>query len=437
MAYDKGRLNAKQVEAATTPGHVADGKGLYLQVSKWGTKSWVFKFTLGCRTRGMGLGPIDELSLKKAREEVERLRVMVREGRDPIEERAEQRRKLKAKYEDDGGKVMLFKDAIAKAHARKEGEFSNEKHRKDWRSSLDIYAVPKLGNMDVAHITHQDVLRVLNQPVDDTGSTLWETKTDTATRLRGRIESVLSWATVSGFRTGDNPARWAGNLKELLPKPSKVSKVTKQPALSQADFPKWFAELRKLRGMATRCLEFAVLCASRSGEVRGGTWDEIDLEARIWKIPGARMKMERDHRIPLSDEAVALLKATPRVSGSPYVFPAVRGGALSDMSLSATMRRMQEAEVKAGRKGWLDPDSGRPAVPHRLRSTFRVYCAERGVDRDMAELCLAHSVGSSVERAYQRSDMVERRRALMSEWAAFCHGKEPAENVVPLRGAQA
>lgn len=180
MAYDKGRLNAKQVEAATTPGHVADGKGLYLQVSKWGTKSWVFKFTLGGRTRGMGLGPIDELSLKKAREEVERLRVMVREGRDPIEERAEQRRKLKAKYEDDGGKVMLFKDAIAKAHARKEGEFSNEKHRKDWRSSLDIYAVPKLGNMDVAHITHQDVLRVLNQPVDDAGSTLWETKTDTA-----------------------------------------------------------------------------------------------------------------------------------------------------------------------------------------------------------------------------------------------------------------
>lgn len=434
MAYDKGRLNAKQVEAATKPGHVADGKGLYLQVSKWGTKSWVFKFTLGGRTRGMGLGPIDELSLKKAREEVERLRVMVREGRDPIEERAEQRRQLKAKYEDNSS-TMLFKDAIAKAHARKEGEFSNEKHRKDWRSSLDTYAVPMLGSMDVAHITHQDVLRVLNQSVDEAGGTLWETKTDTATRLRGRIESVLSWATVSGFRTGDNPARWAGNLKELLPKPSKVSKVTKQPALTQADFPKWFAEMRKRDGMATRCLEFAVLCASRSGEVRGATWDEIDLEARIWKIPGARMKMERDHRIPLSDEAVALLKATPRVSGSPYVFPAVRGGALSDMALSALMRRLQEAEVKAGRKGWLDPDSGRPAVPHGLRSTFRVWTAERGYDRDMAEMALAHSVGSAVERAYQRSDMVERRRAMMADWAAFCHGQAPVENVVAMRGA--
>ncbi|MGR3505663.1 MAG: tyrosine-type recombinase/integrase [Paracoccaceae bacterium] len=434
MAYDKGRLNAKQVEAMAKPGHYADGKGLYLQVSKWGTKSWVFKFTLGGRTRGMGLGPIDELSLKKAREEVERLRVMVREGRDPIEERAEQRRKMKAQYEESDTSI-LFKEAIAQAHARKEGEFSSEKHRKDWRSSLDTYAVPKLGKMNVADITHQDVLRVLNQPVDEAGSTLWETKTDTATRLRGRIESVLSWATVSGYRTGDNPARWAGNLKELLPKPSKVSKVTKQPALSQADFPKWFAEMRKRDGMATRCLEFAVLCASRSGEVRGATWDEIDHEARIWKIPGARMKMERDHRIPLSDEAVALLKATPRVSGSPYVFPAVRGGALSDMSLSALMRRLQEAEVKAGRKGWLDPDSGRPAVPHGLRSTFRVWTAERGYDRDMAEMALAHSVGSAVERAYQRSDMVERRRAMMADWAAFCHGKEPAENVVPLRGA--
>ena len=434
MAYDKGRLNAKQVEAMSKPGHYADGKGLYLQVSKWGTKSWVFKFTLGGRTRGMGLGPIDELSLKKAREEIERLRVMVREGRDPIEERAEQRRKLKAQY-DDSDTSILFKEAVAQAHARKEGEFSSEKHRKDWRSSLDAYAVPKLGKMDVADITHQDVLRVLNQPVDEAGSTLWETKTDTATRLRGRIESVLSWATVSGYRTGDNPARWAGNLKELLPKPSKVSKVTKQPALSQADFPKWFAELRKRKGMATRCLEFAVLCASRSGEVRGATWDEIDLEGRIWKIPGARMKMERDHRIPLSDEAVALLKAVPRVSGSPYVFPAVRGGALSDMALSATMRRMQDAEVKAGRKGWLDPDSGRPAVPHGLRSTFRVWTAERGYDRDMAELALAHNVGSAVERAYQRSDMVERRRAMQSDWAAFCHGRQQAENVVSIRGA--
>ncbi len=175
----------------------------------------------------MGLGPIDELSLKKAREEVERLRVMVREGRDPIEERAEQRRMLKAQYEESDTSI-LFKEAVAQAHARKEGEFSSVKHRKDWRSSLDTYAVPKLGKMNVADITHQDVLRVLNQPVDEAGSTLWETKTDTATRLRGRIESVLSWATVSGYRTGDNPARWAGNLKELLPKPSKVSKVTKQ-----------------------------------------------------------------------------------------------------------------------------------------------------------------------------------------------------------------
>lgn len=233
MAYDKGRLNAKQVEATDKPGHHADGKGLYLQVSKWGTKSWVFKFTLGGRTRGMGLGPIDELSLKKAREEVERLRVMVREGRDPIEERAEQRRQLQAKYEDNSN-VMLFKDAIAKDYARMQGKLKSEKHRKDWRSSLDAYAVPILGKMDVAHITHKDVLRVLMQSVDDAGGTLWETKNETAGRLRGRVESVLTWATVAGFRTGDNPARFKGNLSVLLPEVAK--KVTKQPRLPKPTF---------------------------------------------------------------------------------------------------------------------------------------------------------------------------------------------------------
>ena len=434
MAFEKGRLTAGQVKSTTRPGFVADGRGLYLQVSKWGTKSWVFKFSLNGRTRGMGLGPVDELPLRNARGEVERLRVMVREGRDPIEERNEQRRELKAKYEANSA-TMLFRDAIAKAHARKEGEFGNEKHLRCWRSSLDTYAVPLLGDMDVARITHRDILRVLTQPVAGTGGTLWETKTETAKRLRGRIESVLAWATVSGHRTGDNPARWAGNLKELLPKPSKVAKVTKQPALSGADFPGWFADLRGRDGIATRCMEFAVLCASRSGEVRGATWDEIDLEARVWKIPGARMKMDRDHRVPLSNEAVALLQAMPRISGSPYVFPAARGGALSDMALSALMRRMQATETKAGRKGWVDPDSGRPAVPHGLRSTFRVWAAERGLDRDIAELALAHSVGSSVERAYQRSDMMERRRAVMQDWAAFCHGGEATGNVVPLHGA--
>ena len=203
-------------------------------------------------------------------------------------------------------------------------------------------------------------------------------------------------------------------------------------ARNMAEAGEILTDLRKRDGMAARALEFLTLCASRSGEIRGATWQEIDLDARMWKIPGARMKMERDHRVPLSDAAVAVLEALPRVEGSDYVFPAVRGGALSDAALSAVMRRMHATELKAGRKGWLDPDSGLPAVPHGLRSTFRVWTAERGYDHHMSEMALAHNVGSTVERAYQRSDMVERRRAMMADWAAFCRGEATAGNVVRL-----
>ncbi|MBB99635.1 MAG: integrase [Rhodobacteraceae bacterium] len=427
MASGIHRLSDRQIKAYKQRGRLSDGGGLYLQVSKWGTKSWEFRFTLHGKTRTMGLGQYELVPLKKAREEAEALRQIVREGNDPIE--ARNAAKLKAQLE--AATSILFKDAVEKCIARKEGEFRSDRHRKNWRRSMDAYAVPVIGDMNVANVTTQDILRVLNQPVDD--GTLRENRTETASRLRGRIENVLSWATVAGFRTGDNPARWMGNLKELLPTPSKVAKVTKQPALSQADLPKWFADLRKRDGIAARALEFLTLCASRSGEIRGATWQEIDLDARMWKIPGARMKMERDHRVPLSDAAVAVLEALPRIEGSDYVFPAVRGGSLSDAALSAVMRRMHAAEEKAGRKGWLDPDSGLPAVPHGLRSTFRVWTAERGYDHHMSEMALAHNVGSTVERAYQRSDMVERRRAMMADWAAYCRGEATADNIVHLR----
>ncbi|WP_411037661.1 tyrosine-type recombinase/integrase [Shinella sp. BYT-45] len=421
------RLSDRQVKTHKQRGRLSDGGGVYLQISKWGTKSWEFRFTLHGRTRSMGLGQYDVVSLKKAREEAEALRRIVREGIDPIE--ARKTAKLKAQVEATTS--ILFKDAVGKCLARKEGEFRSERHGASWRRSMDAYAVPVIGNMNVAHITVQDILRVLNQPFED--ETLWEKRTETASRLRGRIEAVLSWATVAGYRSGDNPARWAGNLKELLPTPSKVAKATKRPALSQPDLPKWFAELRKREGMSARALEFIALCASRSDEVRGATWNEIDLDARMWKIPAERMKMERDHRVPLSDDAIALLKALPRMAGSPYVFPAPRGGPLSDAILSQLMKKMHAKELKAGRKGWLDADTGLPAVPHGLRSTFRVWTAERGYDRDMSEMALAHAVGSNVERAYQRSDMVERRRAMMADWAAYCRGVAPAGNVVQLR----
>lgn len=423
MARGIHRLSAAEVRTKTEPGHYSDGGGLYLQVSRFdSTKSWVFKFTLNGRTRGMGIGPIHTLSLAEARAKAADLRKVVAEGKDPIEERNAAR--LKAAI--DAANTITFIDAIDKYLAKKDGEFRNEKHRKQWRSTLDTYAAPILGKMNVAHIAMPDVLRVL-EPI-------WAEKTETASRLRGRIEAVLSWSTVAGFRTGDNPARWTGNLKELLPKPSAVAAKDNQPALSLADLPGWFAELRKREGMSARALEFLTLCASRSGEVRGATWDEFDMDAGLWTIPANRMKAKREHRVPLTPDALTLLEALPRIEGSPYVFPAARGGALSDMSLSAVMRRMQEAETAQDRKGWVDPRSGRPAVPHGLRSTFRDWAAETGVARDMAEIALAHTVGSEVERAYRRSDMLERRRALMVAWGAACRG-ERSNNVIAFREA--
>lgn len=269
----------------------------------------------------------------------------------------------------------------------------------------------------------QDILRVL-EPI-------WRDKTETTSRLRGRLENVLSWATVAGHREGENPARWKGNLSELLAKPTKVAKLDNQPALAVVEASGWWADLIHRKGMAAQALRFLVLTAARSGEVRGMTWDEVNLDAStstaerraVWTIPGARMKNQRPHRVPLPAEALKILEGLPRLNGSPYVFFAAKAGMLSDMSISAVMRRMQEAKVQAGEVGYLDAASKRPAVPHGLRSTFRQWTAEQGYPRDMAELALAHWIGSEVERAYQRADMLDRRREMMDAWASFLNGK--------------
>lgn len=262
----------------------------------------------------------------------------------------------------------------------------------------------------------QDMLRVL-EPI-------WASKTETASRVRARMEAILSWATVAGHRTGDNPARWRGNLDALLPKPGRIADKGNHPAVALDEVAGWFAALNKREGVAARALEFLALCASRSGEVRGATWEEIDVKAKIWTISAERMKAEREHRVPLTDAALAVVEALPRHASSPYIFAAVRGGQLSDMTLSAVMRRMQADEVKEERRGWLDPRSRRPAVPHGLRSTFRDWAAERTeYPRDMAEIALAHRVGSEVERAYRRGDMIEKRRQMMADWARFLGAK--------------
>lgn len=413
-------LSPRFVETVTEPGKYFDGQGLFLRVQPNGSKQWVQRITIRGKRCELGLGSPPAVSLATARQMALENRGKAMLGGDPLQERREARSGL------------TFEAAMDLYLAAKLDEFRNEKHKKQWRATLDTYACPVLGPKLVSEITVQNILKVL-EPI-------WQTKTETASRLRGRIENVLSWATVAGHRTGDNPARWKGNLSELLPKAAKVAKSDNQPALALGDVPRWWAELAQREGMAARALEFLTLTASRSGEVRGMTWDEVDLGPEgaatlatnaTWTIPASRMKAGRAHRVPLTPEAVAILKALPRRKDSPYVFPALKGGQLSDMTLSAVMRRMQEAEEKAGRLGFLDPQNKRPAVPHGLRSTFRQWAAEQGFPRDMAELALAHFIGTDVERAYQRSDMIERRRAMMAVWADFLSGEAVAgSNVI-------
>lgn len=424
-------LTARFVETVTEPGKYFDGQGLFLRVQPNGARQWVQRITIRGKRCEIGLGSPPAVSLAAARTLALENRGAAMLGRDPIQEKREARSGL------------TFEAAVNEYLAAKLDEFRNDKHKKQWRSTLDTYANPVLGPKMVAEITLQDVLRVL-EPI-------WADKTETASRLRGRIEAVLSWATVAGHRQGDNPARWKGNLSEMLAKPNKVAKADNQPALALGDVSRWWSDLAQREGMAARALEFLTLTAARSGEVRGMTWDELDLMGgdktdttdttraatpatlATWTIPASRMKAGRVHRVPLTPEAVALLQALPRVDGSPYVFPAARGGMLSDMALSAVMRRIQDSEAKAGRTGFLDPQSKRPAVPHGLRSTFRQWAAEQGFPRDMAEIALAHFIGSEVERAYQRSDMLERRRDMMAAWAAFLRGDSvDGNNVVKI-----
>lgn len=398
---------------ATFP--VGGVSGLALQITSNGGRSWLLRVLVGGRRREVGLGGFPDVTLAGARERAREIKDKIRNGIDPVEER----RTARATLATARARGLTFADATDRYLAAKLDAFKNPKHRQQWRNTLDTYAMPHVGKMMVQDIAVQDVLRVL-EPI-------WQTKTETASRLRGRVESVLSWATVAGHRTGDNPARWAGNLKELLPAPSKVAKEGNHPAIQIADAPRWFTALRQRDGIGSRALEFATLTAARSQEVRGARWDEIDLDAAMWIVPAERMKMDREHRVPLPPEAVSLLKALPRFADNLLVFPAPRGGEMSDMTLSATMKRLHAADVAEGGKGFTDRVNKRPAVPHGLRSTFRDWVAEEThFPGDMAEVALAHRVGNAVEASYRRGDMVEKRRAMMTAWAEYLTGQNRA-----------
>lgn len=401
-------LSALEVRRLGPGVHAVGGvAGLYLSVGDGGASSWTLRAMVGTRRREIGLGPFPETTLAMAREKARAAKEAIRQGRDPVEERRAARAALVAAQQR-----MTFATATDTYLALRESEFRNPKHAAQWRTTLETYAHPVIGNVPVADVELGHVVAVL-EPI-------WTTKTETASRVRGRMESVLSWATVAGHRQGDNPARWRGHLDQVFPAPSKVSRVSHFAALPFADLPAFVGALRERPGIAARALEFAILTAARSGEVRGATWDEIDLEAALWTIPGERMKAGKEHTVPLSDQALTLLKGLDRLVGCDLVFPGMRGGTLSDASLTAVLKRMSV-----------------PVTVHGFRSTFRDWTAERtSYARDVCEMALAHVIESGTERAYRRGNLLEKRRRLMRDWARFADSKGAGGEVVGVRAAK-
>lgn len=383
---------------------VGGAGGLLLQVTPTGATTWVLRYHAGVKPgtrdtawrRDLGLGSYPDVSLAAARERAKVEHEKIANGIDPITARREKRSAMVAARLAE----ITFTEAADQCITmRAAGWKDNGKSEAQWRATLNTYAGPVIGSLRVADIGLTHVLQVL-EPI-------WTEKTVTATRVRQRMETVLDWATVRGYRKGDNPARWRGALDKVLPPPAKVHKVVHMAALSIESMPKFMERLHRKHAMGAQALRFAILTAARSGEVRGATWDEIDLAARVWTIPGERMKAGKQHRVPLSDDTVKLLEALPRFEGTPLVFPSARGRELSDMTLTKVLKDMKVS-----------------ATAHGYRSTFRDWCAERtNFPRDAAEMALAHTIRSAVEAAYRRGDMLEKRRSLMEAWASFCAGK--------------
>jgi integrase len=386
-------LSALEVGRLKAPGLVSVGgvPGLSLQVTPTGARSWILRVKVGSKRRDMGLGAFPGVTLAKAREKAREARELIEQGSDPILIRERAQSQLRA---NQAGAVT-FKEAAISFITLKTPEWRNLKHAAQWGTTLEAYAFPVIGALHVQDVHDTHILRIL-EPI-------WQAKTATATRLRGRIESILDWATAKKYRQGENPARWRGHLEKLLSSPKKTTAVVHHEAISVDSAPSFYHSLRKRAGFAARALEFVLLTASRSGEVRGAKWSEIDLTRGVWTVPGSRMKAGKEHRSPLSKSALEILSWQPKIEGCDLVFPSPRGGALSDMALTAVMRRMELT-----------------AVPHGLRSTFRDWAGDHtNFPRDLAEMALAHKVSDETEAAYRRSDMLERRRAMMQAWADF------------------
>jgi integrase len=428
------RLTAIQVRTAKCPAdkrrpvRIVDGENLYLQIAPGDTKSWLFRYTLRGKSREMGLGPAgegpDKVPLAKARQAAAEARMLLREGRDPIEARKAGR----AAGEKARGEAAArtFRAEAERYSAAHEAGWRSAKHRTDWLATITTHAFPEIGDLPVADVGTEDVLRVLRP--------IWSRIPETASRVRQRIEAVLDAARAKGWRAGENPARWKGHLAELLAPPRKIQPGKHFPALPWQAVPAFMAALRTRPGVAARALEFLILTAARTGEVRGTRWSEIDFTTKVWTVPRERTKAGRQHRVPLSLGALDVLERMRSLATDGLLFPGQRaGGQLGEHALAAVVRRMGAEREAAGLSRWCDAD-GRDVVPHAFRSSFRDWCAEtQSVPHAVAEAALAHVNKDRTEAAYARSDLLERRRSLMAAWADFC-GQPPAE-VVELRGS--
>jgi len=409
MAREINKLSAAKVNAITKRGLYADGHGLYLQVAKGGSKSWAFRYMFRGERHKLGLGPVHLVSLSEARQQALDLQRELFNGVDPLQKR----KREQAEREAAEAKTMSFREAAEAYIAAHRPGWKNVKHAQQWQNTLATYCYPVFGNMPVSDIDTPHVMKALDR--------IWAKKPETASRVRSRVENVLSWATSAGYRAGENPARWNGHLKNLLPAKTKVAKVRHHPALPYADIGPFMAELRDMEGVSPRALEFLILTATRTNEVLEARWDEIDMEERLWVIPADRMKAGREHRVPLSDRAMEILRGLPREKGNDHIFIGNSNGGLSNMALAMVLRRMNREGVTV----------------HGFRSSFSDWAAERtSYASEVREMALAHAVGNKVEAAYRRGDLFEKRRRIMDDWADHCAKTAPAgDNVIGIREA--
>lgn len=396
-------LTAKKIAKLRKPGRYPDGHGLYFQVLGPANRSWLFRYARAGRERWLGLGPLHTVTLKEARVRAKAARLQLLDGIDPLEVK----RAKKATEVLAAAKTLTFAAAAEQYFDSHERQWRNAKHRAQFLSSLRSYAFPHIGRLPVGAIDTGMVLKVMDP--------IWPVKPVTANRVRGRIERVLDWATVRGYRSGDNPARWKGHISEALP--ARPKQVMHHAALPYAAIGDFMAALALREGIAARALEFLILTAARSGEVLGATWDEVNLEEKVWTVPAGRIKGGRTHRVPLSPRALAIVEALPREAGNPFVFIGPRRDGLSNMALAAVLKRM-----------------GTPVTVHGFRSTFRDWAAECTTHQNhIVEMALAHVVGDKVEAAYRRGDLYAKRARLMDDWARYCTTPLPRANVTPLR----